>query len=159
MTMLRRKRTSLPLPSDQRTLSDARPDDRFLIVMMRQWLDGLNKQQEVWNTLAQDMGAMAARRFLNSFEAFIAAIADGALRHLSRYRSCCPYLGDDEALIAEIVHEAGRGELDNALRLAARIVRQDALTAVVGQAVQLGVQLKTIKPRTSSTHFAKPTIH
>ncbi|MBY8976868.1 hypothetical protein KHP62_13700 [Rhodobacteraceae bacterium NNCM2] len=140
-------------------LHDASKDERFFVLTVRRWLDGPAGQEELWNSMAREIGGTSARRFFQTFEDYLGAVADGASRRLSRHAACCPCLGDDEALLAGVVGEAGRGKLDSALSLAAEFVHDHALETVVGAAAELGALIRQMGDLATRTHPAGVTIH
>ncbi|MEL6769155.1 MAG: hypothetical protein AAFP17_18395, partial [Pseudomonadota bacterium] len=81
-------------------LAETRPADQLFIVTLRRWLDGPEGQQAVWNGLAGEVGPHPARRILQAFEAFLAALSRGLMRPITRHPACCACVGADELLLA-----------------------------------------------------------
>ena len=119
-------------------LADAHPADRLFVLNLRRWLDGPHGQAEVWNDLAVSLSSAPATRVLKSFEAFLRTIAVALHRRLERHAANCPCIGGDEATLAFIVRSAGRGDRETARSIAAEIVREADLLAVIEAAARLG---------------------
>jgi hypothetical protein len=125
-------------------LADAHPADRLFVLNLRRWLDGRHGQAEVWNDLAVHLGSGRAAGVLKSFEAFLRTIAVALHRRLERHAANCPCIGGDEATLAFIVRSAGRGDRDTARSIAAEIVREADLLAVIEAAARLGRMMDNI---------------
>lgn len=119
-------------------LADAHPADRLFVVSLRRWLDGPGGQAEVWNDLAVSLGSAPATRLLKAFEGFLGAVAVALDRRLERHATRCPCIAGDEATLAVIVRSAGQGDRDTARSIAAEIVREADLIAVIEAAARLG---------------------
>ncbi|MEM7506745.1 MAG: hypothetical protein AAF415_08355 [Pseudomonadota bacterium] len=129
---------------DQKVLRDLGRLDRLFVLTLRNWLDGTDGQVKVWNGLATQLGAERARRILRAFEAFLDAIAVGQKRCISRHATCCPCLGADEALLADLVRDAAEGDAGSAATRAAGIVIDTHLLEVLRNAETLGLLLREI---------------
>ncbi|MEM9013337.1 MAG: hypothetical protein AAGE18_19120 [Pseudomonadota bacterium] len=119
-------------------LAETRPADQVFIVSLRRWLEGPGGQRAVWLGLASELGQHQAHEVLAALEAFLAALAMGLRRQLLRHAAHCPCLGEDEALLAEIVRHAARGDRETALCRAAEVVREPDLIVTVERAARLG---------------------
>lgn len=148
-------------------LAEAHPTDRLFIASLRRWLDGPGGQAEVWSGLAGSLGAGAATRLLGAFEALLRQVAGAARRKLQRHATNCPCIGEDEALLAGMVRAAGRGDTESAHALAAQIVRETDLLAVLESAARLGQLMDNIgggpvtgaEARAQVPVSVRPTIH
>ncbi|MEM7530001.1 MAG: hypothetical protein AAF416_20475 [Pseudomonadota bacterium] len=122
-------------------LAETRPADQLLILTLRRWLDGPDGQEAVWNGLAREIGAVPARRLLKTFECFLIALSRGVRRTLTRHAACCPCVGADELLLADMVRAAGRGDHETAGARAAEVVRVADRAIVLERAEKLGLLL------------------
>lgn len=125
-------------------LSESREADQLFVLSLRRWLDGPHGQRTIWNDLARTLGPCRARHLLDAFESYLGALADCVTRRLVRHSTPCPCLGEDEALLAGIVRDAGRGDRESALAGAAEIVRDADLVVIVERAAVLGMLLDDI---------------
>lgn len=140
-------------------LADAHPGDRLFVLSLRRWLDGPSGQAYVWNGLARALGAGAATGFLKAFERLLRAIARSTGRKLERHATSCPCIGDDEALLAGMVRAAGQGDSVTAHALAAEIVRENELVAVVEAAARLGRLMDNVGGGPVTGVEARVTLH
>ncbi len=120
--------------------------DRLFIVTLRLWLQGPERQAEAWSGLSGALGAQQARAALRALEGFLEAMAHGARGAIWRHAPCCKRLGRDEALMADAVAAAARGDLGQAAALLAPLTHAQARPALVGTAEQLGRALRAGPP-------------
>lgn len=140
-------------------LSEARDADQLFVLSLRRWLEGPDSQQVIWNELARTLGPSRARQVLQAFESYLGALADRVTRKLVRHSTPCPCLGNDEALLAGIVRDAGRGDRESALAGAAEIVRDADLVVIVERAAVLGMLLDDISTDAVSGREARARLH
>ncbi|MGF1659483.1 MAG: hypothetical protein ACFCUS_08630 [Rubrimonas sp.] len=130
---------------------DARgPADRLLVRTLRLWLLGPQQQAEAWSALSGEFGAAPARRALRALEEFLGVLAEGARGPIWRHGPDCGCLGRDEALLADAVSAAVRGDFNAASVALAPLIRPEARPAALGCAHRLGRALRAAPRRRSS---------
>lgn len=127
---------------------DALPEpEARLVRYLRGWCAGPEGQAGVWNEMAVTLGAPGARAGLAALEALLALFLDHGRRPLMRHHPDCSCVGADEAAFAEFVGLAAEGAREDAMMLAALMIRADMLMQAVGLAETLGLSLRRMALR------------
>ncbi len=132
------------------------------VFYLRLWCDGPDSQNRVWSDFARTLGSGAGREALKSFETLCDLCARHGRRPLMRHDVACKCLGADEACFAHFVGYASEGARDDALMLAATIVRADMAPVLVGLAQEFGLALKrmSLMSRAATHDHPQPaTLH
>ena len=138
------------------------PVEAGAVLYLRLWSDGRDGQNRAWSDFARALGPAEGRDALRSFEALCDLCARHARRPLMRHDVTCKCLGADESCFANFVAYASEGAREDALMLAATIVRPDMASLLVGLAQEFGLALKRMSLATHSgarIEACRTTIH
>ena len=134
--------------------------ERAAVVYLRLWCESAETQGAVWNDFAACFGGVVGARKLRSFETLIDIAVRRGRRPLMRHQIGCRCLGADESAFANLVGAAARAETEDAVLLAAHIVRPDAAPLAASLAAEFGLALRrmmTAGPTARSTFAAVET--
>ncbi len=112
------------------------------MLYLRLWCDGPEAQTQVWNDFATALGPKRGREVLSSFETLCDLCTRHGRRPLMRHHVNCKCLGADESCFANFIGYASEGEREDALMIAATLVRPDVAGILVGAAQDFGLGLK-----------------
>lgn len=111
----------------------------LVVRALRRWCDA--GEEALARDLREALGPDKGRAAAGAFGELCAFCLAAARRPLLRHASACPCLGGDEAAFAEVVRLAAGGEREDALMLAACLVRPDLAPSLVHLAEQAGIRL------------------
>jgi len=157
--MMRARLRTVHVAGKNAWLADAHPDDQLFITFLRRWLDGPCGQAEIWNALAVSLDRVRAVDVLRAFEQLLRQVAIAARRKLERHGSACPCLGEDEALLAGMVRAAGRGDTETAWAIAAGMLHEPELPAVIEAAMRLGQLMDGLGAGSVQASGSRITLH
>lgn len=112
------------------------------IACLRLWCDGAGSQARLWDGLAGALGAAHGKRALGAFEGLVGLIVAHGRRPLMRHHRDCICVGADEAAFAALIAAAADGEREDAMLLAALLVRPGVSPEVVELAGEFGLALR-----------------
>jgi hypothetical protein len=122
------------------------PLERQVILYLRLWSAGEAGQSAVRGDLAARHGEKAGQALGDRFAALIETTLRHARRPLMRYALGCPCAGADECVFARFVASAAEGAREDAILIAALMVRADIALALAGEAEALGLGLQRMPP-------------
>lgn len=125
-------------------LSELDPAEASAVRYLRMWCDGPDSQAHVWSDFASVLGVSRGREALQSFEALCNLCVRHGRRPLMRHHVDCKCLGADESCFANFIGYACDGEQDDAMLLAATIVKPSLALQLVGLAREFGEVLQYI---------------
>ena len=146
-------------------LSELDPIEAGAVQYLRLWCDGPDAQVQIHQEFSELLGPEAGSRAIEEFAHLCRLCASHGRRPLLRHGVGCKCLGGDEACFANFIAYATEGEREDALLLAATLVRPQMAPAVVDLAQQFGLTLKRItlnerRLRGHSARFETPkTLH
>jgi hypothetical protein len=119
-------------------LAQAPDPERRFVTGLRLWLAGPHRRAEAEAALTAGLDPGRAARAAAAFDAYLGAIAAGALRRLWRHAPGCPCLGRDEALLSGAMREAAAGDREAAWAILTPAIRAAALFETAEAAGALG---------------------
>ncbi len=137
-------------------LAELGPVETGAVLYLRLWADGPEAQGQVWNDFATLLGPSCGREALKSFEALCELCARYGRRPLMRHSVTCECVGADESCFANLIGYASEGAREDALLLAANMVRPDMAGALAGLAEEFGMALKRLSIRASKRAAIQP---
>jgi len=144
-------------------LAELGPVEAGAVRCLRLWCDGSQSQASVWSEFARKLGPAEGKRVLKNFETLCQLCVRHGRRPLMRHHIRCKCLGADESCFANFVGYASEGAREDALMMAATIVRADMADALVGLAEDFGAALRQMNPahplRLTEATPASHTIH
>ncbi|PTW52212.1 hypothetical protein [Rhodovulum kholense] len=123
-------------------LTDLDPVEAGAVRCLRLWADGDAAQRELRRELADRLGPLQGRAAAESLNTICTLCAMYGRRPLMRHSACCPCLGADESCFATFVAAAGAGDREDAMLMAAMLVRADLAPGLVDPATRLGLALR-----------------
>ncbi|MFV0515016.1 MAG: hypothetical protein ACK5MY_15520 [Jhaorihella sp.] len=131
------------------------------VLYLRMWHDGPEAQAQVWNDFASTLGPHCGREALKSFERICSLCIAHGRRPLMRHRIRCKCLGADESCFANFIGYASEGNREDAMLIAATIVRPDVAATLAALAEEFGLALKRMTLRVGGFGQARTsdTIH
>ncbi len=123
-------------------LADLPPEEALAVRLLRLWNDGPEAQAEAWSDLSARLGPVRARRCLANFEALADCLWRHGRRPLMRHGTACACVGADEAVFAHFLALSADGAREDAMLLAALLVRADMapMAASLGETVGLSLR-------------------
>lgn len=114
-------------------------DERMqvFVLYMRRWTAHISYRSGVWNDATERFGEAKAHRVIGALDIYLTTVANHAMRPIQRHGCNCPCLGEDEAVLAEIVAGAGRQDGPLLRMLARALVNANGFTEVISAAVQM----------------------
>lgn len=128
---------------------------------LRLWCDGPDMQAVVWNDFATALGPGRGRAALRAFETLCDLCQRHGRRPLMRRPVPCDRLSADEACFATFIGYAGDASCEDAMLIAATMVRPDMAPIVVGLARDVALALRRMARCTRRPAMAAPapTLH
>jgi len=124
------------------------------VLFLRLWSDGPGAQARVRRDFITALGAEHGQRPFDAFQALFEICARHGRRPLMRHDVACRCLGADESCFATVLGYASEGASEDAMLLAASLVRPDMAGALAGLAQEVGLALR----RMSLIRAATPAI-
>ena len=121
-------------------LGDLPPLERRVVECLRVWSAEAGGRGAVARFLGPSHGA-GADRLAADFDDFLGATAGNARRPLLAHAPECPCAGGDECVLARYVALAAEGAREEAVLIAALLVRADIALCLTAQAERLGLGL------------------
>ena len=112
------------------------------VLCLRMWCDGPEAQADLWNQFATALDPASGRRALKSLETLCDLWVRHARRPVMRHQAGCKCLGADEACFARFVGAASDGDREDALMIAATVVRADIAPLTLSLAEEFGFALR-----------------
>ena len=122
-------------------LDDLPPLERQVIRCLRLWCSDPEGRSAVRRELASHRGDAAADRIAADFAELLQLTACHARRPLMGHALDCPCAGGDECVFARFVALAAEGAREEAVLMAALIVRADLALGLAGLAEGIGLGL------------------
>ncbi|MEM7742458.1 MAG: hypothetical protein AAF409_02000 [Pseudomonadota bacterium] len=126
------------------------------VLYLRLWCDGPDSQTQVWNDFASTFGAARGRAALKGFEQLCTLAVEHARHPFMRHAVTCRCLGAHEAVFATLVASATRGDREDAMLMAALLVRSDIAVPMTDLAQQFGLALQSIERGGSTCRTHSP---
>lgn len=121
------------------------------VLYFRLWCNGPAAQSQMWNDFATSLGSDQGRVALKAFERLYGLIFMHRRRQLMRHDVACRCLGGDEAIFANFIAAATRGDREDAMLMASLLVRSDIAVTLTDLAQQFGLAIRRI-----NNHSALP---
>ena len=122
-------------------LAELPPIERQVIRCLRLWSDGPGGPEALRDELAARHGQGPAGRLLADFDDLMRTTAGHARRPLLGHAPDCPCAGGDECVFARFVALAAEGAREDAVLMAALLVRADVALCLAGLAESVGLGL------------------
>lgn len=122
-------------------LADLPPLEQRIVIYTRLWTEGRLGQAEVWRDLIERHGPASARLAAQNLEVLLHQTLTHARRPLRRHAASCPCAGGDECVFARFVALAAEGAREDAILMAALIVRADISLGLTRVAEEFGLTL------------------
>ena len=120
------------------------PVEAGAVLYLRLWCDSPDSQAQVWNDFATALGPERGQSAIKSFGKLCDLCVRHGRRPLMRHQVNCECLGADESCFANFIGYASEGEHEDALLLAANIVRPTIAPSLVSLAQDVGQALRRI---------------
>ncbi len=120
----------------------------------RLWLAGPDGQAEVWTEMAGIFGPAAGRTHLRAFERMISTLLRHGRRPFAGRPVGCPCLGGHESALARLVGAGAEANREEAVLLAAHLVRPDLALALAAEAEAAGLMLRRARLRSAHAERA-----
>lgn len=117
------------------------------VMVLRDWFDGPQGRARVGATFAEVLGAAAAAPAIAAWTELGDLISDGTRRPVMRHAVTCRCVGADEAVIAQALSLAARGEREDAMLILSLLVAGDRLLPAVHVAQQAGLAVLRLATR------------
>ncbi|RVV97441.1 hypothetical protein EKE94_12885 [Mesobaculum littorinae] len=140
------------------------PDaDARLVRWLRQWCDGPEGQAAVWDEMSTALSPSAAQGGITALQDLLQLIMQAGRRPLMRHAATCDCVGSDEAVFANFVMTAATGDREEAMLMAALLVRADRMAEAAYLAQTLGLAARRIglrlRPGIPRPTHMSPTTH
>ncbi|WP_172292215.1 hypothetical protein [Pseudoruegeria sp. HB172150] len=112
------------------------------VLYLRLWNDGPDAQAQVHRDFAAHLGPRDGASAVTALEAICDICHRHGRRPLMRHGVSCRCLGGDESCFATFIGVAGDGDREDAMLIAATMIRADMAPSLVGLAETLGLALK-----------------
>jgi hypothetical protein len=122
-------------------LAELPPLEQQVIRFLRLWTEGADGQALALGELQCRHGASAAERLAARFGELLLLTTRNARRPLLGHAPGCPCAGGDECVFARFVALAAEGAREEAILMAALIVRADLAFALAALAEEIGLGL------------------
>jgi hypothetical protein len=122
-------------------LAELPPLERQLIRWLRLWGEGPAGRAAAIDELADRHGRAATERVATRFGELLLVTARHARRPLHGHAPGCPCVGGDECVLARLVALAAEGAREEAILMAALIVRADLALPLATLAEEVGLGL------------------
>ena len=121
---------------DPALMADLSHAERFIVWSFRRWLLGLRDNNArhwafVWYEFDAQLGDLDGKAALANFAKLTKELQCHALKTIHHHQPCCPYLGDDEAGIIQLVAACQGGHRQVARSLARSMVQSTACNAML----------------------------
>lgn len=143
-------------------LADLPPIEALSVCLLRSWCDG--HRDRINRDFANALGPDAARRAAATLAEICTLCARQGRRPLMRHGMTCSCLGADEACFATLIAAGADGQREDAMMLAALIVRVEMAPLLANLAIDFGMSLRRFCLRTrndsqTSHASAAATLH
>lgn len=125
-------------------LEDLDPVESVAVMYLRLWCDSPAAKAQVKKDFAISLGDAHGQSAVEAFEQICELCARHGRRPLMRHAVRCKCLGADEACFANFIGYASDGAREDAMLLAATMVRPDMAPALAGLAEEFGLALKSM---------------
>jgi hypothetical protein len=122
-------------------LAELPPLERQVICWLRLWSEGPAGRATAIDEFADRHGRPATERLATRFGELLLVMARHARRPLLGHAPGCPCVGGDECVLARFVALAAEGAREEAILMAALIVRADLALALAALAEEVGLGL------------------
>lgn len=122
-------------------LAELPPIERQVIRCLRLWSDGPDGAEALHRELAGRHAPRQAARLVADFGELMRTTAGHARRPLLGHAPDCPCAGGDECVFARFVALAAEGAREDAVLMAALLVRADVALCLAGLAEAVGLGL------------------
>ena len=110
---------------------------QVIVLYMRRWTTSIDQRDCVWKDATDRFGQAKAHRVIGALDIFLQTVANHAKRPIQRHGRRCNCLGEDEAVLAEIVSGAGRQAGPLLRVLCHSLIVPAGFTETISAAVQL----------------------
>lgn len=114
------------------------------VLYLRLWCDGIAAQEQVSADFARVLGCPRGRNAARSLGHLCQLCARYGRRPMIHHQVGCACLGGDESCFAQLVAAAADGQRDDAMMMAALIVRADVASSLVAFAESYGLALRSL---------------
>ncbi|WP_299650775.1 hypothetical protein [uncultured Jannaschia sp.] len=111
------------------------------VMLLRDWFDGPEGRTRVEGVFAEAFGPAGGDMAREAWADFAALLTSGTRRPVMRHAVTCRCVGADEAVIAQVVTLAARGEREDAMFVLSLLVPGDRLLSAVQTAERAGIAL------------------
>lgn len=136
-------------------LADLEPLEAGAVMYLRLWSDGAHGRSDMARDFDLALGSDQGRQAMAMLDQICMLCAKHARRPMVRHGMGCSCLGADENCFAQMVGAATEGARDDAMMMAALIVRPDFAPSLVNLSEKFGLTLRRmVQPhvRPSATH-------
>lgn len=123
-------------------LADLDPVEAASVLCLRSWFEGPEARAQIIGALALASGAEHATLLRDRLEALFDLFQSHSRRPLMRHDPECACVGADEACFAGLVGAATDGAREDAMLMAALILRADMAPMAAGLAQEVGLCLR-----------------
>lgn len=120
------------------TLTTMDPAGALAVLLFRDWRDGPIGRERAGAVIAEALDARAARDAIGAWDALLDELDRHARRPLAAHGIGCACVGADEAIVAQALSLAARGEREDAMLIFSLIMRADRLPCVMAAAETAG---------------------
>ncbi|MCA0871215.1 hypothetical protein LCL97_10270 [Seohaeicola saemankumensis] len=118
------------------------PVEAGAVLYLRLWSDGPAGQDNARSDFDIGLGADAGQTAFSALEQICGLCVRYGRRPLIRHHLSCSCVGADESCFANMVAAASQGDREDAIMMAALIVRADLAPCLAGLAESLGLALR-----------------
>ena len=111
------------------------------VMLFRDWFDGPAGRARVESVFAEAFGPAGGDMARDAWSDLAALLAAGVRRPVMRHAVTCRCVGADEAVVAQVLTLAARGEREDAMLVLSLLVPGDRLLAAVQVAERAGLAL------------------
>lgn len=140
-------------------LSELEPVEAGAVLYLRLWCDGPEGQRQVWRNFSKALGPKAGRNAIRTLETLLDLCVQHGRRTLMRHQVACKCFGADESCFANFIGYASEGEREDALLLAATLVRPDMAPLLVDLAQDFGLALRRMSLNPDRRRKEPATFH
>jgi hypothetical protein len=126
-------------------LDELPPLEQRVIRCLRLWCAGAEGQRALGDDLMRRHGAAAAEGIAANFTDLVVATVRNARRPLMGHSVDCPCAGSDECVFARFVALSAEGAREDAVLIAALLVRADLALGLVTLAEQVGLGMMRLQ--------------
>jgi len=129
------------------------------VLYFRKWCNGKAARAEIQNEFRTFFGEQKGDQVAANFDLMCECFTHHARRTLLYHGLNCECLGSDEACLANFIWYAKNGDREDAMLLAANLVRPDIATVIVDLALNFALALKQMELSINALQSKSVVLH